>query len=620
MKRSVWLAVSMITGLLAAACLNRSAGMSSRWASDRRWAAELAPAELQSTPTPGGMIGRARVRVHADPGYQAQNPDHQAKLRLLLARTSQLLEPTIGARLELVEIRTWQRQGGDRKDLQTAAEELERLDPGDDVDLVVGMVDALSRVSRDMHELGRARLLGRHMVVRGLDDADEVASMERQLRTLSASDRQALYSRRKRHKEQTIFLHELGHALGGLHVTGERDILNPLYDHKADGFGRSNALLMRAVVRARLARDPGDAKREWAKVLAFVRRNASQSWNEDAKAGLLADLERRAEGGETREETSEALGSAMRSSDRERFRRAEQLRAGGRAHDAWEELEPLLDFYPGEPAVHRLACRLAVAAQGDRSAIESRCGRAAQVAPADAEPHLRLAQAYLEASDSARSLKAAHEAQTLLERAGRDSRNDALWSELALHLQSLGAVTWAEKAAAATSKSAEVTAWARLTRARYGLEPGGPVAPEREAEYVTGLRELLSAVYERRFREAVARAEGLQRTFRGAAGIHAARCDLEIRRQRYPAARAHCRDALRDYAGTSWAQYLTGLLNKLDKKPAAAAAHLERAIALDPEIEHAYQVAAEIYGQLGRAADKKRIADAYRARFGRELE
>ncbi len=608
----------MIVGVLAAACLNRTAGQSSRWMSDRRWAAELAPAALAPTPTAGGTIGRARVRVHADRGYQAQNPDHQAKIRLMVARASQLLEPTTGMGLELIEIRTWQRQGGGG-DLTAAIEGLRAADPGDDVDLVIGMVDALSQVSQDQHQMGIAQLLGRHLVVRGLDDAGEVAVIEKQLRTLSAADRQALYSRRKRHKEQVVFLHELAHALGGLHVTGERNILNPSYDRRVADFGQTSAVLMRAVVRARLARGEGTARREWAEVLAFARKNASAGWDEDDRAHLIAELERRAEGAEEKAAAGDTLGDAVRASDRERFHEAERLRAAGRALDAWVALEPLLDFYPEEPAVHRLACRLTVDAGRDRAEIESRCARTALIAPADAEPHLRLAQAYLAASDNAQSLTSAHQAQMLLERAGPEKRNDALWGELAAHLQALGAVTWAEKAAAATGQAAHVAGWARLTRARYGLAPGGPVAPEREAEYVTGIRALLAAVYSGRLREADAQAAGLQRSFRGAAGIHAARCDLEIRRHRYPSARTQCRDALRRYADASWAQYLTGLLDKHDNRPATAAEHLERAIALDPEIEHAYKVAAETYEQLGRPADKQRIADAYRAKFGREL-
>jgi tetratricopeptide (TPR) repeat protein len=151
------------------------------------------------------------------------------------------------------------------------------------------------------------------------------------------------------------------------------------------------------------------------------------------------------------------------------------------------------------------------------------------------------------------------------------------------------------------------------------MRPGGPIPIDRESEYVNGVGELLSAVYSRKFAEADALAARLQRNFGNAAGIHAARCDLEIRRRRYPVARAQCRDAIRLYPDSAWAHYLIGLLDKHDRKSAAAIEHLERAIALYPELKHAYQVADELYQQLGRAADRKRLAEAYRAQFGGDL-
>jgi tetratricopeptide (TPR) repeat protein len=615
MRRTVALAVAVVAAQAVMGCR-----MADRARSERRHAIDMLPAALRATPTDGGSMGRLRVRVYADSDYRAQNPDHQAKIRLQMERASRLLEPTIGARLEVVQIRPWERAGSDRHTLQDALEQLEGLDPAQDVDLVVGMASALSRLTVDLHELGRARLLGQHLVVRGLNDAAEVRAFEQAFRTLSRQQRQTLYSRRKRHKEQVILLHEVAHALGGLHVTGEHDILNPRYDHKIASFARGNAMLMRAVARARLARGPGAAEREWARALSFLRGNTNMRWNEDEKAQMISLMGGLAQGAQEDEAPGDTLGASVRTSDRERFRAAERLYATGRAHDAWEELEPLVDFYPDEPAINRLACRVATAAGRDKSAVAARCARALEVDPKDAEPHLRMSQLHLEAKDQAKALAAAGKALELLERAPADPRTEKLSNDLATHLQALGAVTWAEKAAARTKRGGEVAEWARLTRARYGLAPGGPVPPDREGEYVKGVRDLLTAVYDSKFADAEKRAAALQRSFRGAAGIHAARCDLEIRRRRYPAARAQCREALRRYRDVSWAHYLTGLLDKHENRSSAAAQHFERAIALDPELQHAYQMASEVYAKLGRAADKKRIADAFRTKFGRDLQ
>ena len=605
-------ALAALALLVAGAC----GGGSAVRAHQRKTAASLEPARLRPDPTGGAPLGTARVRVYADSDYRSQNPGHKLELRRLFARVSRVLEPTIGLRLEVVDVRDWQRQGG--SDLQAALSDLEYLDPANDVDWVVGMVNALGQVSTELHQLGYARVLGHHMVLRGLNDAAEVSLLEEVLGTISTRQRQELYSRRKRHKEQVLLLHEIGHTLGAMHVTDPRKILYPSYEHTQASFGPQNAGLMRAAAAARMARGRRDEEAEWRAVLTYVETHSWSGWNQDEKTVLVTELQTRVRSVD--EGAGATLGQSVRPADRERFKAAERLEAAGRAADAWEELEPLIEFYPDEPEVQRFACRLAVAAQRDRSAIESRCARAVRVAPADAEPHLRLAQSYLAAKDTAKSLAAARKAQELLERAPADGRVERLWGDLAEHLKALGAVTWAEQAATRSRRGKDVAEWARITRARYAIAPRGPVPADREGEYVAGVRDLLTKIYDRKFPEAEKLAARLQRSFPGAAGIEGARCDMEIRRRRYAAARAHCATALRRHADASWAHYLTGVLDKHDKRNKSAVQHLERAISLDPDLEHAYQLAAEIHAEQGRPADKKRIADAYKTRFGRDLQ
>jgi tetratricopeptide (TPR) repeat protein len=602
---------------LAALALTLACGAGrAQQAHERKTAASLEPARLRPDPVGGAPLGTARVRVYADADYRSQNPGHKLEIRRLFGKVSRVLEPSIGLRLEVVDVRDWQRQGG--SDLGAALTDLEYLDPANDVDWVVGMVNALGQVSMELHQMGYAHVLGHHMVVRGLNDAAEVSLLNEVLGTISMRQRQELYARRKRHKEQVIVLHELAHTLGAMHVTDPGKILYPTYEHTQSSFGPQNAGLMRVAAEARMARGRRDEQAEWRAVLSYIEKTSWSGWNEDEKALLVAEAHRRVRALD--EGTGATLGQSVRPADRERFRAAERLEAAGKAADAWEDLEPLIDFYPDEPEVQRFACRLAVAAQRDRSAIESRCARAVEVAPGDAEPHLRLSQAYFGAKDTARALASARKALELLGKAAADGRVDRLYGDLAAHLQALGAVTWAEQAAAKSKRGGEVAVWARTTRARYGIGPRGAVPPEREGEYVAGVRDLLTKIYGSKFADAEKQAASLARTFRGAAGIEAARCDLEIRRRRYPVARSHCATALRRHADASWAHYLTGVLDKHDKRNKAAVEHLERAISLDPDLEHAYQLAAEIYGELGRPGEKKRIAEAYKAKFGRDLQ
>lgn len=584
-------------------------------AGERRSAKEIEPAALVATPTAGGPVGAARVRFYVDAAYRQQNPDAQAELKALLASASRVLGPTIGVTLELAEVRDWRPTQGST--LQGDLAQLEDLDPADDVDWVVGLTAPLGHVSSDLDKLGAAERLGRHLVLRSLNDEAEMALLSDVLGSLPSREREALWARRRRHEQTVLFLHQLGHALGAMHVTDSVRLMGTSYGSSQAGFAPENAGLMRAAVTARLA--PGGRQapqREWKAVLEYVHQHAWEGWNQDEKSALTSDLEGRlkelAEAG-----AGMALSDKVRPADREKFRAAERLATAGSPLDAWTELEPLIGFYPDERGVQLLACRLAVAAKRDASAVAARCGQAARLAPDQAEPHLRLAQARASDKDTAAALAEARRADQLLAAGGGGTALDA---ELAALYQELGAVTWAEGAARRAGKAGHaVLTWARGVRARYGLTAGGPVPAAREADYVAAVRQVLTAVYGQKFGEAEKLAAAMRHTYGKAAGIDAALCDLEIRRRNYPVARARCQEALARDAGEAWAHYLLGLLDKHDHKTADAIQHLERAVALDPTLQNAYQVAVELCTAAGRTADASRLRAAYQKQFGSPL-
>jgi tetratricopeptide (TPR) repeat protein len=591
------------------ACLALALGCASGGGGRAARPVEVEPARLVPAPVANAKAYKARVRVYVDEAYRGQNPAHEQQLRRLMAGAFRILEPTTGVGLGAVEFRSWERQGGGA-DLPAILVELEALDPADDVDWVLGFTGALGHVAADAHQLGEARALGRHAVLRGLNDAAEVTLLEQVLRGMSARERQALYGRRKQHKELVLLLHELGHTLGAMHVIGEDRIMAPSYEATQASFEGPNARLMAAAAQARFAAGKDEPEAEWRAVLAHIRKHPWSGWNEDERDRLVTELESRVKS--TEEGTAGmALGNKVRPEDREKFRATERLLSAGRPAEAWEEFEPLIDFYPDEPSVQVLSCRVAVAAGKDRPLIARRCDRAAQLAPDDAEPSLRLAQSNLAAKDLVKAYAGAEAAHRRLATMSPGHKKElaALWKEL-------GAVSRAEEAG---KGDPEVAGWARGLRARYGLAPGA-VPPEREAAYVTAVRDLLKLVYARKFDEAEKRAAQLRKEFTGgAAGIDAALCDLEVRRKKYPAARALCEKALARYPDEAWAHYLLGLLDKRDKKPEPALQHLTRAIALDPELENAYQVAAQLYDAGGRKDEAAKLRKAYKEQFGRDL-
>ena len=91
-------------------------------------------------------------------------------------------------------------------------------DKGDDVDLVIGLVTPLSTFNPTFSALGRANVLGRHIVMRSTDAPEEMAAFEQALRKASAEARADLYQARLRHKETLLLLHEVGHILGAPHL------------------------------------------------------------------------------------------------------------------------------------------------------------------------------------------------------------------------------------------------------------------------------------------------------------------------------------------------------------------------------------------------------------------
>jgi predicted Zn-dependent protease len=196
-----------------------------------------------------------------------------------------------------------------------------------------------------------------------------------------------------------------------------------------------------------------------------------------------------------------------------------------------------------------------------------------------------------------------------------------VWGKLASAYQTLGVVSAAERTALEANADAVLT-WAAQTRARYALSPKAAdhaVSPARESEYVESIKQLLGHVYARRFAEAEAAAKAIAGRFPGAPGVPVALCDLEIRRRRFDRARKHCERALATYEGASWAHYLAGLLDKRDRRPATAIDHLRRAIELDPELRHAYQVLAQIYAAEGKRRERDELAETYRERFQQAL-
>src|SRR4051812_44570223 len=194
----------------------------------RRVAQTLAPAPLVlPTPaTPRRSLLTVHIRFYADDDYRSGLFRWADRVRTEINYLNQLVEPAFGVRFEGESFRRWHRTSGNI-DIFKMLAELEAFDAGANVDWVVGLVSALPLVSTSMHEIGAARLLGRHIVMRGMGSAEESKALDKGFALMDPAEREKLYSSRKWHKEYAVFLHEWLHTLGTIHSSNPERINNP---------------------------------------------------------------------------------------------------------------------------------------------------------------------------------------------------------------------------------------------------------------------------------------------------------------------------------------------------------------------------------------------------------
>jgi predicted Zn-dependent protease len=592
------------------------------------FAAELLPATLQPTPT-GTEVKKARVRVYADDEHRAQTLSWERKFSVMLRRANKVLGPTAGLELEITETKSWPRKSS-ASDIDAMLVELEDLDPGGDVHFVIGVATALPEVTTAMHQLGVARPLGKHIVIRGLNDTKEVELLGSVLNELSKDSREKLWSQRKKHKETAVFLHELGHVLGALHTKERGRLLYPTYDSKIVAFTPANARLIRIAAGFRVSAGPtGDRTGELQALRAYLAATKYPAWDEKEVQLLNALIEQRiASGGATTTELG-ALSTAVRPADRVEYRDAVGLADNGRILEAWEKAEPLFEYYPDEPAIQVLRCRLASARRMSGAEVAELCEKAAELAPANVTPSVKVALAAAKADDRPAALAALARARKRLLSAGqRDDVSaedlEAAWEEMADAYQQLGLVTLAGDAAERSGGAASIAKWARNKAARYAVPPLGSalrkkLSAESDADYMQAVTGILRKIYQKDYAGAAAGAAEARARFGDQAGIDAALCDMAIRQRNYGKAKSLCKRAIARFDGGAWAHYLYGLLLKRDKNTRGAVRHLARAVELGLDHKHPYQVLAELYRAAGNKAGLEKLSETHAAQFGQPL-
>ena len=567
----------------------------------REHAQKFEPAPLLVPQRVGGHgVVTLRLRFYADSEYRASGLRWQERTKQQLAALNRIIEPGFGVRFEAESFHRWDRQG-DSAQLAPLLADLTRLDPGADVDWVVGLVAPLPLVTVSLHNLGMARVLGRHFVLRGMASLEELDSITQAFNLLEPGERAALYSHRKEHKELSLFLHEWAHTLGAMHVEDHGRIMCPSYSTRMSLFSELDAGLLGAALESRLMSRGRDAV-DWSRLRGFVAENDDPSWVRAERKELLGLLGGGAAGGGS----GSARGSGLSADDGVIYDRAVALLKEGKEAAAWTALRPLAAQSPRNRQVMRLMCRLGhVPAAGDEG--RAACQQGIAAAPEDPEAYLDLAPALILRKQPAEALVAAREATTRIER--RAQADDGAWLGVAAIHRQLGTLSAAEqalrRAGAAKGVEGETAALAR-TRRFLGMPAGHPrfhPSLDEEQAFAEAFHRASDLGADGKLREARAVVEAALRRLPDAPGLHMLACEIALRANRVAPAAKSCAAALALMDEQPRAHYLMANVKLAQGQPAAAVAPLRRAIELDPREPAFWTALAGVYRTLGRRKD-----------------
>lgn len=370
---------------LATGCF---AGYDSRWGQSakvqRQHAAEHAPSLRGDRPdakderaSAASAAREMRVRAFVARAYASQVVDVSATLRDLFSDVNDVTEPSLGVKLTLEGIRTWEL--GKDDDLTKALAELRRADPASEVDWVAGFVGALPRATLSFHDLGMGDMPGRHVVLRAPSSTTAHDSVERSYAELSEEERRRVQKDLRRHRVAAVFLHELGHTLGALHERSERSLMYPEYRPRMTTFSPVAADIMRTVLERRDVKTLEDQAALYRGLGAAIRGVAPGTFFDEERKQFLArtddfvatvEAKAQAQPAASRPSAAPAAPAALAApaadpppelsaEDKQRFVRAREAVAKGDWVAAWETAKSLFATYRDVLEVQDLRCSVA---------------------------------------------------------------------------------------------------------------------------------------------------------------------------------------------------------------------------------------------------------------------
>ena len=235
----------------------------------------------------------------------------------------------------------------------------------------MGLVGSIPRAAISIHELGVANMMGRHMVLRTMNDAREYDAIQRYLQGASEEERRRIYHQRKRHKMAAVLLHEFAHTLGVPHESGSKRMMNPTYDAKVEGYSDEVLGVMRISLEYRLDGNSSQHGALVEELARYVERTAS-TWVASEREELLGQLRTTGVAPENQRDSTQRIGE-LSEAENDLFADARRDLGAKRLSDAFAKAQPLFSRYPTVYRVQELRCQIAMEMGGAWNEVQKEC-------------------------------------------------------------------------------------------------------------------------------------------------------------------------------------------------------------------------------------------------------